>query len=275
MAKSNKSRASSAAVTTTATETTNQENQVDTQQQQPEASSEATQEQQQGSEASQGSSVESQETSTQGTSDESAPAAAPTPVSAPAAPAPAPVQAPAPAPQVQVKETAAPKAEAKVAPNAFEITGIAGVDRLLKDVPAARLAPIHRLVEYVAVMAPKKPVTSEDGARQQAALFKTLQNVINREDEYFRPLFAAILAFADAHKAGAFHETHVFRFMEFVVLPENERKAFQRLLNLVKVAAAKEGRAQAIKQVNFTDSLRYGLTDDGRQRVLEFFNVGA
>lgn len=275
MAKS-KSRASSAAVTTTATETTNQENQVDTQQQQPEASSEANQEQQ-GSEASLGSSAESQETSTQGTGDASATAAAPTPVSAPAAPAPAPVQAPAPAPapQVQVKETAAPKAEAKAAPNAFEITGIAAVDRLLKDVPAARLAPIHRLVEYAAAMAPKKPISAEDGARQQAALFKTLQNVINREDEYFRPLFAAILAFADAHKAGAFHETHVFRFMEFVVLPENERKAFQRLLNLAKVGAAKEGRAQAMKQVNFTDSLRYGLTDDGRQRVLDFFNVGA
>lgn len=185
------------------------------------------------------------------------------------APAPTPVSAPAPTPKVVVKEKA-PVAKAAV----VETTNSGEFDRLVAQIPANRLAPIHRLKEYIEAMHPKRPLSVEEGVRQQVALFKTLQNVINREDEHFRPIFAAILALFDQHKSGVFHETNVFRFMDNVTLNDNERKAFQRLVNLIKVTAAKSSRAAAIKQVNLPDSLRFGLTDEGRQRVNDFYNTG-
>lgn len=208
------------------------------------------------------SSPESQEPVTQAEPVTATPAPAPTPVSAPA-------PAPTPAPKVMVKEKTA---VAKPVTDTSS-TAQAEFDRLLGQVPAVRRAPIQRLQEYIDMMHPKRPLSVEEGVRHQVALFKTIQNVINREDEYFRPLFSAILALFDLHKAGVFHETNVFRFMDNITLPDNERKAFQRLINLIKVTAAKSSRSTAIKQVNLQDSLRFGLTDEGRQRVNDFFGA--
>lgn len=154
-----------------------------------------------------------------------------------------------------------------------EVTGIPDADRVLKNVPAAHQIGIQRLLEYCVKMNPSKPIEIQEGVKAQVALFRIIQNTINREDTYFRQLFAAILALFAYEKTGVFKEENVFRFMDSITLNDVERKAFTRLINLVKLLGPKESRAVALKQVNFTSSLQYGLTDEGRQRVLGFFNV--
>lgn len=154
-----------------------------------------------------------------------------------------------------------------------EVTGIPDADRVLKNVPAAHQTGIQRLLEYCVKMNPSKPIETQEGVKTQVALFRIIQNTINREDTYFRQLFAAILALFAYEKTGVFKEENVFRFMDSITLNDIERKAFTRLINLVKLLGPKESRVVALKQVNFTSSLQYGLTDEGRQRVLGFFNV--
>ena len=154
------------------------------------------------------------------------------------------------------------------------ITGIEAVDKSIKDVPAAYAAPIQRLASYANDMAPRRPLTAEAGARHQVALYRALQAIINRSpDEYFDQLFTAVLKFSEAHQDDVFHETNVFRFMDSVQLSKDEMQGFQRLLNLIKVLGPTKGRAAAIKQIDFGNSLRYGLTETGRQRILRYFKV--
>ncbi len=229
-------------------------------------------------------------TSTEPTTPSEAPAAATSQDSAPTepvteapAPAPAPIVAPAPAPApAPTTVVAAPKvvtpvaAAVKPAPVAEfpKVTGFAEVDRLLVNVPAANQTGLLRLMDYIETMNPKRPMDEKTGARAQAMLFKVLQNTINREDVHFRQIFSAILALFEVEPTGVFKEVNLFRFMDQVELSQTDRKAFERILNLIKVMGPKKSRAQAIKQVSFENSLRYGLTEQGRQRVLDFFNVG-
>lgn len=154
-----------------------------------------------------------------------------------------------------------------------EVTGIVDADRVLKNVPTAHQTGIQRLMEYAEKMHPSRPIEDNEGAKMQAALFRIIQNTINREEVYFKQIFAAILAIFTHHKSGAFKEINVFRFMDNVTLNEVERKAFTNLLNMIKLLGPKESRTVALKQIDMSKALRYGLTDNGRQRVLNFFNV--
>ena len=181
------------------------------------------------------------------------------------------VQAPA-APKVEAKAVAA--APAPAALESFnEVLGIPAVDRLLKDVPAAYTANLAGLKKYIVEMGPKRPVSIEEGVRNQVLLYRAITNTINRQNDHFRPAFTALLRLFVELKDSVFHEAYVFRFMDNINLPENDRKAFQRLLNLIKVLAPVEGREQAKAQINFEASLAYGLTEEGRQRLLAYFNV--
>lgn len=182
-----------------------------------------------------------------------------------------PVVTPAPAVEPVVTQTAAPVV---IETQAFpKVTGIAEIDKVLKDVPAANLYNVQRVVEYVDAMAPKRPISAEAGAVHQKGLYNAIVNTINFDEQYFEQTFTAILRLFEAHKDGVFHETHVWRFFDVVALSKDDQIAFQRLLSLIQVLGPVKGRAQAMKQFDFKKALEYRLNDAGRQRLQTYFNV--
>ena len=70
-----------------------------------------------------------------------------------------------------------------------------------------------------------------------------------------------------------FADIEVFRFMDNVALSADDRKGFQRLLNLIKVLAPVKGRSIAVKQIDFPKTLAYSVTEAGRQRLLAYFEI--
>lgn len=187
----------------------------------------------------------------------------------------APVSAPS-APVLTTSTKTTPvvkKSAAAVVVDWPEVTGIPDADRALKNVPLAHQVSIQRIMEYAVKMNPTKPIENTDGAKMQGSLFKIIQNVINREETYFRQIFTAILAIFTHDKSGAFKEANVYRFMDNIAINDIERKAFVRLLNMIRLLGPKESRATALKQIDMTQTLQFGLTDAGRQRVFSFFNI--
>lgn len=182
------------------------------------------------------------------------------PVEAPVVQEPAPAPAPAAAAPQQVKKGVQP-VQAKPAP-------APAVEQKLST--AIQLA-IETVRQYVQAMAPRKPMSVDDGCRQQVALYRAITTVINRAEDDFQPAFTTLIKLFEEHSEGALAETHVFRFMDNVTLPEEDRRAFQRLINLIKVAGPVKGRELAVKQIDFSQSLKYGLSEQGRQRVLAYF----
>jgi len=132
---------------------------------------------------------------------------------------------------------------------------------------------LDQLAGYIDAMAPKKQLSLVEQVRWQVQLYRALTNAANRLDDDFFLVWNAILRLFHSQKDGVFHEAYVFRAMEHVTLPKDDQAGFQRLLNLVKITANQAGRQAATRQVDFKKTLEFGITEAGRQKLLNFYNV--
>lgn len=132
---------------------------------------------------------------------------------------------------------------------------------------------LEQIEVYMTEMAPKKPQDIKSISRWQVMLYRTLTSIINKCDSDFFLVWRAVLAAFHAQKDAVFHETAVFRGMQHIVLPPDDVKGFQRLLNLIKATAEPAARTAAIKQIDFGRSLEFGVTEAGRSKLLNFYNV--
>jgi hypothetical protein len=209
-----------------------------------------------------------------------APAAPAAPTPTPTAPAPvvkqpaaSPVSATLPKPQPVTKPVTAP-VPVKTAPAApvEKVDFRTLIARAQAEATNTGRILLQQLSDYMEAMAPRAPITVSAGSRQQVVLYRMITRMINTLDEDFNLVFTTFLRLFSEHADGVFSETHVFRFMEHIALGSDEIKTFQRLLNLFKNVADPKGRAAGLKMTDFSKTLEFGITDEGRSRILGYFN---
>ncbi len=144
--------------------------------------------------------------------------------------------------------------------------------QMRKEGTQAQKNLIYALDTYVDVMAPGKPMNSETGARYQYTFWKAVQTVIESSPEgEFKRLWSILLAYAEKHKNGVFGDRYLFRFADQWHQSESELTAFQRAMNLVRLTSDPEQRAKGLKQVDLQRSLEETFTEQGRSRLLNFY----
>lgn len=130
----------------------------------------------------------------------------------------------------------------------------------------------NNLADYAKTMAPNVPTSAETAATKQLMLYRTIQIVLRSTGGDFTQNLNLLLDFIAAHRQTLFAESRAFRSMDIVRLPANERKNFERLLNLFIGTAVRETRALALKQVDLTRTVE-GLDAGAQQRVIEFYSI--
>jgi hypothetical protein len=145
---------------------------------------------------------------------------------------------------------------------------------ILKDVPDGYRIDINRIQAYLVRMAPKRPIDVVAGVGEQVALYRSIQNIINRQEEYFTQLFTALLfIFKTEGVSGALSDRYRMRFMDNITLHLGDRKAFANLSQTLHILADTKSRALAMSQINLERALENGLTAEGRKRVLDYFGA--
>lgn len=177
------------------------------------------------------------------------------------------------APVVQKPAPIVPKAVVVETPVVVESDMEQDLARILKDVPPAYQVDIQRIKSYVIEMEPKKPIDPKKGAAAQAALYRSIQGIINRQEQHFTPLFTAALRLIKGNLKGVFHELNRHRFMEEVALSASDRQAMLNLVTLLCLIADPKGRAMIVKTIDINKALESGLTAQGVQRVMDYLNV--
>ncbi len=147
------------------------------------------------------------------------------------------------------------------------------IDRIAATKNQVAINNIEEVKAYMLAMAPGRTMTQEDGSRNQVTFFRTIRSIIEFTGAEFQLSFVTLLRLFDEFKDDVFHERYVFRFMDHVALPQEERWAYERIVNLLKIAAPVQGRKEALRQVNFQKTLQHSFSDEGRRKVLSFFNV--
>ena len=182
----------------------------------------------------------------------------------------APVAPAAPAAPV-VEKAVVVEAAVPVSANASTNEQLASI---LKDVPVAHQIDISRIQAYLERMAPKRPVDAKTVVNEQVALYRSIQNIVNRQEQYFTQLFTALLfIFKVEGKTGALSDRYRARGMENITLHAGDRKAFLNITQVLHMLADPKSREVAMGQVNFERALENGLTAEGRKRVLDYFGA--
>lgn len=132
---------------------------------------------------------------------------------------------------------------------------------------------MNQIAGYMENMDPKMHMDPKTGQRHQKLLYTVITNIINRlEGTDFQATWTQLLRLFRENKDGVFAERHVFRFFEYVDLDREQRAAFQRLLVLLVHTADIKSRELVLKQTDMSKVLQYGVTEEGRQRVLGYYN---
>lgn len=149
------------------------------------------------------------------------------------------------------------------------------VGDLIVNVPPAYQFPITRLYDYIDRMNPSKRENDDVGAAEQVALYRSIINIMEGPEEYFQPLFTALLRLFNTFNGprDVFHDHNCSRYMQLVTLNADERKSFNNLVCFLKLMANPETRHVTARTTDHTRLLAYGLTDTARNRVTSFLDL--
>lgn len=182
-------------------------------------------------------------------------------------PAPAPVEPPveaAPvAPVVAVEEV---KEEA-IEEDAFAVL----IDSIVSDDPT--LAGLKAVFDsYVEKMAPGKMVRPDSGALANLTLLRAITTAADNYDaRLFKRAWTLVLAYFEQHADGVFSDRYAFRFPDAWGFGDEALQAYQSIITLCKVTAEPNARKAALKQLDLNKVLEFGLTEEGRSKIVSFY----
>ena len=131
---------------------------------------------------------------------------------------------------------------------------------------------VLELDSYAQVMEPGKEVSGKEGARQQLRLFRIIERVFNRvENKDFKPCMDALIGFFHEHANDVTGDQHLYRFAAEWTAEAEEFTAFTRFVSLLSMTADPKSRELLVKNLSFEYYLEFGLTENGRQRVLAYY----
>lgn len=131
----------------------------------------------------------------------------------------------------------------------------------------------ERIGDYVSHMQPSKPISSEEGVRQQTALWNAIKYVLGKTEGEFVAVYARLLEHVLEHRKTVFNERYVYRFFEHLRLSPNERRNFERMVNLMLATCDPKSRRLSLRQVNLPTTLA-GFADNAlQQRVIGFYTI--
>lgn len=179
-----------------------------------------------------------------------------------------------PEPVAEVKPVVKPKAQNTEKPVVATPNLADTVAQIKKSGTLAQKSLVTAIENYMANMAPGKPVDPDTGVKHQYALWKTIHNLVhNAPASEFKSLWSLLLAFFNTYKEGVFHDRYLFRFSEYWSYSNEELNGFQRVLNLINLSCDPATRAIGLRQVNLDTTLRDGFSEEARQRLLNFYKV--
>ncbi len=155
----------------------------------------------------------------------------------------------------------------------FELLA-AEVERILKDVPQINRMQISGIVNFVKKCDPSQVLSSEAIASASVGLWHNLRLIICNESEHFEAVFTAALKVFELAAKGAMGELYLYRSVEQMKLSKDDLKAYCDITTMMRVLAPVKSRKVVLAtSLKLTRSLRNGLTQDGINRVVGYFEA--
>ncbi len=130
-----------------------------------------------------------------------------------------------------------------------------------------------QLQDYATNMHPSKAMNAVDGKANQTALWRTIEMILKLEGPEFIKGYTMLLDWFSENRQGALNERYIYRYFADLTIPTNDRKNFNRILNLLVATADPATRRLGLEQADLTATLS-GFRDGAiQQRVTEFYSL--
>lgn len=167
--------------------------------------------------------------------------------------------------QVEAVDEAPAPAPAPAAPPAPAPIVSAGIQQQLTFIQ-------EQFDRYCQQMAPGKPLSDEEGARQQVALWRLIESVLRKEGEDFAYSFGKLLSLMDRERQGVLHERLRYRFFGALPLGREDARNFESILSALITLSNGQERQFRLKQVDLARVFRQYPDKAAEARVIEFFH---
>lgn len=124
---------------------------------------------------------------------------------------------------------------------------------------------------YINGMKPGRSHQPNEGVTLQTQFYRLIQNIMRMDGQDFVKFWGELLAAVNENIDGVFSERYVYRYVNMMTIPPNDRKNFERIINLLITTANPATRKAAYKQVDLEATLVGFGSAEIHQRVAAFY----
>lgn len=129
------------------------------------------------------------------------------------------------------------------------------------------------LVFYKKTMKPGTTHQGGEGVVAQVKFYRTVQTILRQTGSKFTKLWSDLLAFVHEHRDDIFHEKYAFRYFDQLrQLTAQDRKNFERIMNLLLVTCDPSTRSRATEQVDINATMEGFPDETFYQKVRAFYS---
>lgn len=148
------------------------------------------------------------------------------------------------------------------------------VERILEGVPAINRMQISGIVAYAKKCDPAQVMSGPALAQASVGLWHNLRLIICNESEHFEKVFTAALKVFELASKGAMGELYLYRSVDSMKLSSEDRQAYCDVSTMMRVLAPVKSRKAVLStSLKLSRSLRNGLTQEGINRVVGYFEA--
>lgn len=133
----------------------------------------------------------------------------------------------------------------------------------------------QNLQNYIEAMTPGRSHRGDEGPQHQIRLYRTIMMVLRQKGADFNEAYGLLLKTVLEHREDVFHEMYIFRYMDTrrmqSGLTSNERRNFERVLNMVMTTCNPKTRARTIQQVDINATMMGFNDPEMHERVTAFY----
>lgn len=126
---------------------------------------------------------------------------------------------------------------------------------------------------YCQIMAKSRPVSEDEGVLAQQALWRIIENVLQKEGESFTVLFSQLLALFARERRGVLDVPLRFRFFGALKLGREDARNFEGILAAFMSLCNPQDRALRIKQVDLPRVFKHYSNKAAEARVIDYFGL--
>ena len=131
---------------------------------------------------------------------------------------------------------------------------------------------INAVRTYAEKMAKGIPINATIGTQQQVLIYRAFQRMLGLEGKELYTTINTVLSIINDNRASAFHEKRVYRFIDQVKLSTQDRKCFERLMNMFIMVCDPSSRKQALKQIDVELTAATLRNSEKEQKLIAFFS---